>query len=182
MRYVIKALTLNDITPSFITICVNWISRHTYGVYLVLSLKPGATGTFPNHQTTSWFGWFWFELFLHFHWSWELIFRILGSFRCCARFFTVVCVPLCSLVITKNIRPPFGSRAPRLWVLMVLEGCLGHWPFRKKFWLASVHHSFGRLSQSFIYIGGWPAVLEEQGTSADWIKKIQTPLVHPMKT
>ena len=32
-----------DNTPSFVTVCVNWIPGHTYGVYLVLSLKLGAT-------------------------------------------------------------------------------------------------------------------------------------------
>ena len=32
-----------DITPSFVAICVNWTPGHTYGVYLVLSLKLGAT-------------------------------------------------------------------------------------------------------------------------------------------
>jgi len=32
-----------DITPSFVAICVNWIPGHTYGMYLILSLKPGAT-------------------------------------------------------------------------------------------------------------------------------------------
>jgi hypothetical protein len=31
------------ILPLFVAICVIWLSRLTYGVYLVLSLKPGAT-------------------------------------------------------------------------------------------------------------------------------------------
>ena len=39
-----------DITPSFVTICVNWIPIHTYGVYLILSLKPGATTSFFNEE------------------------------------------------------------------------------------------------------------------------------------
>ena len=38
-----------DITPSFVTICVIWIPRNTYGVYLVLSLKPGATKWYQSY-------------------------------------------------------------------------------------------------------------------------------------
>ena len=38
-----------DITPSFVAICVNWIPGHTYGVYLVLSLKLGATKWYQSY-------------------------------------------------------------------------------------------------------------------------------------
>jgi hypothetical protein len=31
--------------------------------------------TFPKHPISSWFRCFWFDLFLHFHWSRELIFK-----------------------------------------------------------------------------------------------------------
>ena len=38
-----------DITPSLVTVCMNWIPRHTYGVYLVLYLKPGATKWYQSY-------------------------------------------------------------------------------------------------------------------------------------
>ena len=38
-----------DITPSFVTIYVNWIPGHKYGVYLVLSLKLGATKLYQSY-------------------------------------------------------------------------------------------------------------------------------------
>ena len=54
-------------------------------------------GTFPSHQTTCCFGWFWFRLLLHFNWSWELRFRV-------SKLWVVFCSGECSAMFVGHNR------------------------------------------------------------------------------